>query len=86
MIIEIKDIAINVKKITLEFDNNGEAQTSVEVNESNNIKFTENETHNSLDLNFGNSQTISQEIIEKPKIPDKKRDVKISETMQGLKI
>lgn len=86
MIIEIKDIAINVKKITLEFDNNGETQTSVEVNESNNIKFTENENYSSLDLNFGNSQTVSQEIIEKPEIPDKKRDVKISETMQGLKI
>lgn len=83
MIIEIRDIPQNSKisKIVVDFDNGTPKTTLVSSNgETNNYE-------SELDLNFLNQGTpVSQEVVEKPKIPEKKREIKVSPNMQNLKI
>lgn len=93
MIIEIKDFPKNVKRVILEFGENGESETIIESNSNNKLsKKTANKEHvnrefdKPLDLNFGTNTQVSQEIIKKPEIPDVKRDIKVSNSMQNLKI
>ena len=100
MVIEIKDFPNNVKRVILEFDDSeNEPKTILESNSNTtkqksskktNQKETENdEIENSkpLDLDFCSTPVqVSQEIVKKPEIKEVKRETKISNTMQNLKI
>lgn len=80
MRIEITDLPPNQKlsRITVDFDN-GVPRTSIQVSET--------ETSTPIDMDFANAKlSVSQEVVEKPVIKDKKRDIKVAETMQNLKI
>lgn len=83
MIIEIRDIPQNSKisKIVVDFDNGSPKTTIVGSKEEN------TEYDSELDLNFLNQNTpVPQEVVEKPQIPEKKREIKVSPNMQNLKI
>lgn len=80
MLIEIRDIPEGQKlsRITVDFDN-GTPKTSIQVTESNDST--------PIDMSFANAKvSVPQDIVEKPVIKDKKRDIKVAETMQNLKI
>lgn len=80
MRIEITDLPPNQKlaRITVDFDN-GVPKTSIQT--------TESEDFTPIDMNLANAElSVSQEIVEKPVIKDKKRGIKVAETMQNLKI
>lgn len=86
MIIEIRDIPQNSKisKIVVDFDNGNPKTTIVGSNEK---AETNNYDNQGLDLEFLNQGTpVSQEVVEKPVIQDKKREIKVSPNMQNLKI
>ena len=81
MLIEIRDIPEGQKlsRITVDFDN-GLPKTSIQVTESESNDVP-------IDMNFANAKlSVSQEIVEKPVIKDKKREIKVANTMQNLKI
>ena len=80
MRIEITDLPPNQKlsRITVDFDN-GIPKTSIQT--------TEVEDATPIDTSFANAKlSVSQEVVEKPVIKDKKREIKVAETMQNLKI
>lgn len=86
MIIEIRDIPENSKisKIVVDFDN-GTPKTTVLTNQTS--KKSQKEPDGpALDLDYLNAESVSQEIVKKPEIPDKKREIKVSSSMQNLKI
>lgn len=95
MIIEIKDIPVNVKRVILEFDDSGTeikskpSQISTRVETSVNSKSSKAETTKepAIDLDFGKSTpNIPKDEVQAIKVPDKKRDPKVASSMQNLKI
>lgn len=99
MIIEIKDIPVNVKRVILEFDDSGTeikskpSQISTRVETSENSKSSKKESNiestkePAIDLDFGTSKpNITKDEVQAIKVPDKKRDPKVASSMQNLKI
>lgn len=105
MIIEIREIPVNVKRVILEFNDSNDISTNIEtISETsanavtteasnktiNTVKTANAETTETteapIDLNFGNTTPQKQETIGQIKIPEKKRDPKVSSSLQNLKI
>lgn len=94
MIIEIKDIPVNVKRVILEFDDSNsvvskpsQISTRVETSETSKLSKIENTKEPAIDLDFGKSTpNIPKDEVQAIKIPDKKRDPKVASSMQNLKI
>lgn len=83
MTIQITDIPEGQKlsRITVDFDN-GIPKTSIQMTSA-----AEGENGAPLDLEFLNAKPqVSQEIVEKPVIKDKKRTTNVASSMQNLKI
>ena len=101
MIINIDSIE-KIRKIVIEFDSNDqEADSQNNQNtkgiktktfgsaESNKVHLKQENQDNVeyIDLSESKEQAqVSQEIVEKPVIPDRKRETKVSSTMQNLSI
>lgn len=101
MIINIDSIE-KIRKIVIEFDSNDqEADSQNNQNpkgiktktfgsaESNKVHLKQEHQDNVeyIDLSETKEQAqVSQEIVEKPVIPDRKRETKVSSTMQNLSI
>ena len=101
MIINIDSIE-KIRKIVIEFDSNDqelEIQNSQNTKgiktktfgsaESNKVHVKQEHQDNVeyIDLSESKEQAqVSQEIVEKPVIPDRKRETKVSSTMQNLSI
>ena len=84
MTIQILDIPEGQKlaRITVDFDN-GVPQVFTQY--SNNPKQEESGT--AIDFSTLGDVSVSQEVVEKPEIPDhKERKIKVSPSMQGLTI
>lgn len=85
MKIEILDIPEGQKlsKIVIDFDN-GIPKTRISTSDSNNNYNTDS---TQIDMDFANAKaSVSQEIVEKPVIKDKKREIKVANNMQNLSI
>lgn len=83
MKIEILDIPEGQKlsKIIIDFDN-GVPKTRISTSE---IGYSEPNRDSAIDMDFANAKaSVSQEIVEKPIIEDKKRDIKVASSMQNL--
>lgn len=100
MIINIDSIE-KIRKIVIEFDSNDQEIDSQNNQNTKDIKtksFGSNRVHlkqeyqtqdnvEYIDLSESKEQAqVSQEIVEKPVIPDRKRETKVSSTMQNLSI
>lgn len=86
MIIEITDIPAGQKlsRITVDFDN-GNPSTSIQLSNNKNGSYEENPI--AIDYGFADAKSqVSQEIVEKPVIPDKEREIKVADNMQNLSI
>lgn len=93
MIIEIKDIPLNVKRVILEFDDSenkskpSQISTRVETCETSKSSKIESTKEPAIDLDFGTSKpNIPKDEVQAIKVPDKKRDPKVASSMQNLKI
>lgn len=93
MIIEIKDIPVNVKRVILEFDDSeikskpSQISTRVETSENSKSSKTDSTREPAIDLDFGKtSPNIPKDEVQAIKVPDKKRDPKVASSMQNLKI
>ena len=98
MIINIDSIE-KIRKIVIEFDSNDQEPETPIINNVNKVKtksLESNKVHlkqenqdnvEYIDLSEPKEQAqVSQEIVEKPVIPDRKRETKVSSTMQNLSI
>ena len=101
MIINIDSIE-KIRKIVIEFDSNDQEVDSQNnqntkgiktktfgSTESNKVHLKQEHQDNVeyIDLSESKEQAqVSQEIVEKPVIPDRKRETKVSSTMQNLSI
>lgn len=98
MIINIDSIE-KIRKIVIEFDSNDQEPETQIINNVNKVKtksLESNKVHlkqenqdnvEYIDLSEPKEQAqVSQEIVEKPVIPDRKRETKVSSTMQNLSI
>ena len=101
MIINIDSIE-KIRKIVIEFDSNDQEPDSQNTKDiktksfgstgSNRVHLKqEYNEHNDdkveyIDLSENKTSQVSQEIVEKPVIPDRKRETKVSSTMQNLSI
>lgn len=95
MIIEIKDFPLNVSKITLEFGDSGETRVETISNSGNSVSKTSTEKVSKTDTEFDRpidfsgleSNKISQEVVEKPKIPKRdSKEIKVAQSMQNLEL
>lgn len=88
MTIQITDIPEGQKlsRITVDFDN-GIPKTSIQMTSAAEGENGAGENGTPLDLEFLNAKPqVSQEIVEKPVIKDKKRTTNVASSMQNLKI
>jgi hypothetical protein len=86
MIIEITDIPAGQKlsRITVDFDN-GNPSTSIQLSNNKNSSYDDSPIE--IDYGFADAKSqVSQDIVEKPVIPDKEREIKVSPSMQNLSI
>ena len=95
MIIEIKDFPLNVSKITLEFGDTGETRVetisnsgnSVSNLSTNSVSKTDTEFDRPIDFSGLENNTVSQEVVEKPKIPKRdNKEIKVAQSMQNLEL
>ena len=95
MIIEIKDFPLNVSKITLEFGDSGETRVETISNSGNSVSKTSTEKVSKTDTEFDRpidfsgleSNQVSQEVVEKPKIPKRdSKEIKVAQSMQNLEL
>lgn len=87
MIIEIREIPEGQKlsRITVDFDN-GAPKTTIQTTPKSQ-KPAKQEDSTAIDFSTLGDIKVSQEIVEKPKVPDvKDRKISISQNMQNLKI
>ena len=100
MIINIDSIE-KIRKIVIEFDSDdqeADSQNTKDIKTKSNRSTESNKVHTKqeyqprdgaeyIDLSETKEQSqVSQEIVEKPVIPDRKRETKVSSTMQNLSI
>lgn len=95
MIIEIKDFPLNVSKITLEFGDSGETRvetisnsdSSVSNLSTKSVSKTDTEFDRPIDFSGLESNQVSQEVVEKPKIPKRdSKEIKVAQSMQNLEL
>lgn len=89
MIIEIKEIPEGQKlsRITVDFDN-GIPKTSIHTTSGGKVaKPSKSEDSTAIDFGTLGDIKVSQEIVEKPKVPETKdRKISVAAGMQNLKI
>lgn len=92
MIIEIREIPEGQKlsRITVDFDN-GAPKTTIQTSQTSQDgksgKSQNAEPAQAIDFTTLGDIKVSQDVVEKPKVPDiKDRQIKVSQGMQNLKI
>lgn len=88
MIIEIKEIPEGQKlsRITVDFDN-GIPKTSIHTTSGGRVAKSKESESTAIDFSTLGDIKVSQEIVEKPKVPETKdRKISVAAGMQNLKI